>query len=208
MVSIVLFTTGSLVAALARSFTVLLVGRCIQGVGGGGILAMSMIVFTDIIPLRHRPKWYGTVQAAWALGTILGPFIGGLLVEHQIWRWIFYINLPFCGVGLVVVPLVVRLHTERTSFRERLLRVDWIGGAAFIAGMTSFLMAVSWGGIQFHWRSFRTLVPMVLGVGAVLASLLWERYGAREPFLRRNLFSNRSSVVTYLCSIAQGVLVR
>jgi len=162
---------------------------------------------TDIVPLRQRPTYNGIIQMAWALGTITGPLIGGLFAEHSTWRWVFYINFPFCGVGLVMVPLVVRLHAERASLKERLLYVDWTGGALFIASTCSFLIGTTWGGAQYAWDSWRTLVPIVLGVGGIIGTLCWERYGARNPFIRLWLFKNHHAIAAYVCAILQGLLV-
>lgn len=179
----------------------------IQGIGGGGIVVLTLVVMTDIVPLRQRPKFNSIVMMAWAFGTITGPLIGGLIVQHTTWRWIFYLNLPFCGVGLVLISLVVRLETERTSLKQKLAQVDWIGGFVFTAGMTSFLIAITWGGIQFAWNSFRTIVPLVLGAVGVLSSLAWEVWGTKTPFLRVFLFNSRSAVLAYSCAILQGFLV-
>lgn len=184
----------------------LIVGRCIQGVGGGGIIALSLVIMTDIVPLRQRPKFYGIIQAAWALGTVIGPLIGGLFAQHSTWRWVFYINFPFCGFGLVIVPLVVRLRIEKSSFASKVARVDWIGGFLFIASLTSFLVAISWGGAQYAWSSWRTLLPLILGAIGVVASLVWERF-AREPFLRHTLFGSWSAIIAYLSAAFQGLLV-
>lgn len=79
--SLLLFTIGSIVCSVAHTFAVLLVGRCVQGIGGGGIIAGAQIIFADIIPLRQRPKWFSLVLIAWAIGTILGPLLGGVFVS-------------------------------------------------------------------------------------------------------------------------------
>jgi MFS family permease len=149
IVVLIFFTVGSLTASLARGLSTLLIARSIQGIGGGGIITMTLVVVSDIIPLRHRPRWYGIIQAAWAIGTAAGPFLGGLFVQYSSWRWIFYVNLPLCGVGLIAAPFSVRTQAARGSLKEKLSRVDWIGGAAFTASLTSFLMAISWGGVQY-----------------------------------------------------------
>ena len=92
--SIVLFTLGTLLCApVAKNFTVFFVGRSVQGIGGGGIITMGQVIFADIVPLRQRPKYFSIVLAAWALGSVLGPLIGGLFVEHATWAWCFYINV-------------------------------------------------------------------------------------------------------------------
>lgn len=86
LISLFLFTAGSLICSLGKNFTVLLVGRCIQGVGGGGIIILSLVVFTDIVPLRYRPKYYGIIQGAWALGTIIGT-LNPLQHDLDWFRW-------------------------------------------------------------------------------------------------------------------------
>jgi MFS family permease len=130
-----------------------------------------------------------------------------VLVEKSTWRWCFYLNLPFCAIGLVLVHFFVRFHTDRTSLREKLLRVDWIGGSLFIGGLTSFLMGLSWGGVQFPWSSFRTIVPLAVGAFGVLLSLVWERFGAKQPFLRRSLFHSWSAIAAYVCAFCQGLVL-
>ena len=93
LISIGFFTLGTLLCApLAKNFDVLLTGRALQGIGGGGIITMGQVIFSDIIPLRQRPKYFSMVLIAWALGTVLGPLLGGLFVEKANWKWCFYIN--------------------------------------------------------------------------------------------------------------------
>ena len=92
--SVLCFTLGTILCApIAKNFTVFFAGRSIQGIGGGGIITMGQVIFADIVPLRQRPKYFSLVLAAWALGSVLGPLIGGLFVEHAFWGWCFYINV-------------------------------------------------------------------------------------------------------------------
>ncbi|KAJ4291343.1 hypothetical protein N0V88_006351 [Collariella sp. IMI 366227] len=207
-ISVVLFTLGTLLCApIAKTFTVFFVGRAIQGIGGGGVITMGQVIFADIVPLRQRPKYFSLVLAAWALGSVLGPVIGGAFVEHAVWEWCFYINFPFCAIGLVLVPITVRLSTEKTSLASKLARVDWVGGFLFIAGLTSFLIGLSWAGVQFAWNSAQTIAPIILGIFGIVASMFWERYGAREPFLRPSLFYSASALATYACALFQGFIL-
>jgi 4-amino-4-deoxy-L-arabinose transferase-like glycosyltransferase len=115
---------------------------------------------------------------------------------------------PFCFIGFVTIPSLLTLKPRTESLKEKLFRVDWIGGALFISSSTSLLIAISWGGTQESWSSFRTIVPLVLGILGIVATGLWERYGAREPLLRPSLFYCPSSFVAYAGTMIQGLLVR
>jgi MFS family permease len=205
--SIFLFTVSSIICAVANNFTVLLVGRVIQGIGGGGIVTLAQIIFGDIVPLRQRPKYFSLVLGAWAIGSVAGPIIGAAFVQEVTWRWCFWINLPICGIALPLSFFCVKLHTERKSLLEKVKLVDWAGGFVFIGSLTSALVAISSGGIEHAWDSWRTLVPLIIGVTGVVLSLLWERYGAKNPFLYRSLFPNLSAIVTYLNALAQGLVL-
>ena len=161
LISLGFFTIGTLLCCLAQNFTELLAGRSIQGIGGGGLLSLGLVIVTDIIPLRQRPVFVGVNQISWALGTISGPLIGGLFAQHTTWRWIFYINFPFCGIGFLTVPLVMKLRANRASVKERILYyVDWIGGFLFVSSTCSFLIGVTWGGSEYPWSSWRTVCSL------------------------------------------------
>ena len=204
---LLLFTAGTVICCTSNAIAQFLVGRAVQGVGAGGISVSTIVILTDIVPLRQRPKYNTLISLSFVLGTITGPLVGGLIVQHTTWRWIFYLNFPFCGVGLGLSCFGVRLNTEKVTLKQKLSRVDWFGGALFIGGMTSFLLAITWGGVEFSWTSFRTIVPLALGVVGILAALAWEVQGTQTPFLRLGLFNNRSAILTYACSLLQGLLV-
>ncbi|KAK0648589.1 major facilitator superfamily domain-containing protein [Cercophora newfieldiana] len=208
MVSVLFFTMGTaLCAPIAKNFTVFFIGRAVQGIGGGGIITMGQVIFADIVPLRQRPKYFSIVLAAWALGSVLGPLIGGLFVEHVFWAWCFYINFPFCVLGLVLVPIYVKLKTKKTSLMSKLARVDWIGSIFFTAGMTSFLVGISWAGIQYEWKSAQVIAPMAVGIFGVIATVIWEARYATEPILRPSLFYSTSAIFTYACALFQGLIL-
>lgn len=117
-------------------------------------------------------------------------------------------QFPFCALGLVLVPIYVKLRTKKTSLFSKLGRIDWVGGFFFIGGLTSFLVGISWAGIQFEWKSAQAVTPMIIGVIGVIVAVVWEIYGAREPFLRPSLFCSTSALATYACALFQGFIVR
>ncbi|KAL1883307.1 hypothetical protein Daus18300_000365 [Diaporthe australafricana] len=205
--SLVMFTAGTIVCCTANGMRQLLCGRTIQGVGGGGIFVMASIVTTDIIPLRQRPQFQGIIAAAWGLGAVLGPLCGGLFAEHTTWRWLFWINFPFCAIGFACVPFFqLKLVNER-SWAKDLGRVDWVGGILFIAGMTTFLLGITWGGVQYSWSSFQTWLPILLGGLVVISSLVYEAFVPSEPFIRLSVFHNVSAAITFFLTLVQGLIM-
>lgn len=144
MVALVLFMLGAIIAAVANDFGTLLVGRSLQGIGGGGLIALTEIIVTDLVPLRLRGQWFGFISAMWSMGSVTGPIVGGAFAQNVTWRWIFYINFPFIGVAFVLVWTCLKLNFIPSSLREQLRRVDWFGSVVFIGSTTSFLIPVTW----------------------------------------------------------------
>ncbi|ETI21001.1 hypothetical protein G647_07344 [Cladophialophora carrionii CBS 160.54] len=206
-ITVVSFTVGTILCAVARSIGLMLVGRCLQGIGGGGVIIISLVIFSDIVPLRFRPQYVGVLQGAWALGSVVGPIIGGALAHPHQWRWVFYIMLPFCGIGLVCIPLFIRIRRPEATVKQMLSRVDWIGGFLFIASATGFLVAISWGGTSYPWNHWRTLVPLILGILGLIATMIYERFGAKEAFLRHSLFHVKSAHGIYIGAFVQGLVL-
>jgi MFS family permease len=216
IVSIVLFSFGTALCAVAHDFAVMLVGRCVQGVGGGGIIALTQVIFCDMVPLRQRPQYFSMVLGAWSVGSIIGPVVGGSLVETASWRWCFYINFPFCGVGLAAATLFVRPDGEGDdiddyytsgTLTERVQRMDWLGALLFVAGMTSLLVGISWGGTQHPWASAATLVPVVAGVLTTAVFVAWQVHVQPQSLLPTTLFYNVSSVAAFYCALVNGLVV-
>ncbi|TDZ61871.1 Efflux pump FUS6 [Colletotrichum trifolii] len=185
----------------------LLGGRVVQGIGAGGMYVLSLVVFTDVVPLRQRPKYYGIIQLAWAVGSLVGPVMGGAIAEHTTWRWIFYINFPICGYSLVAVPMLLTLRPPESTFAEKLKRVDWLGGFLFIGSMVTFLVGISWGGNEFPWQSPETLVPIFIGAVGLIITLFYEHRYASFPFLKKILFTDISAITVYILGLLQGFIL-
>ena len=106
-----------------------------------------------------------------------------------------------------MVPLFVKLRNPKSSFASKLARVDWIGGFLFIGGTSSFLIGLSWAGVQYKWSSAQTLAPIFVGINAVIAAVAWEVFFTKEPFLRPRLFASPSALAAYTCALGQGASV-
>ncbi len=202
-----MFTVGAIVCALAQNITSLLIGRSIQGIGGGGIISLFEILITDLVPLRERGKWFGFQSLPWALGSVTGPLIGGAFAQKATWRWIFWLNLPFCGLGFLTLPFCLRLQHPPGRVASKLQRFDWAGAILLTASTTSLLMPISWGGVMFAWSSFRTLVPLVLGICGLFVFVLYETRIIKTPLIPLSIFRNRTAVVNYIGTLVHGIVL-
>ena len=183
---IVLFMTGAVVSGLAQSMTVLIAGRAIQGLGAGGLIPLAMAVIGDLIAPRERGKWQGLTGAVFGVASVVGPATGGWIADNTSWRWAFFVSLPFGVLALVVVWLGFRVEVPR---REH--TVDWLGAGLLATGVTSGLLALVWGGVQYPWSSTQVVGLFALSVVLLVAFLVQEGRAA-EPILPLGLFRDRT----------------
>jgi len=191
--SIAIFVVGSLLCALAPTMLWLAIFRALQGLGGGGLSSLSMTVVGELVPARERARYQAVLGVVPALAVILGPLLGGLIVDHWDWPWIFLINLP---IGVVAFLLIAaRLHLPRHHDRRRTLDV---GGSVLASFFTaSFLLIVVEGGQGFAWQSAPILALSLVAV-ASLAAYVRVEHRAPEPITPLHLFKNRIFVISSL----------
>lgn len=207
LLSLAFFGAGAIVAAVANNFTVILIGRSIQGIGGGGIIVLTEIVVTDLVPMRERGKWFSLISSMWALGTVFGPLLGGGFAEKVSWRWIFWINLPFIGIGVPMVIFFLKLHFQPSSLVQKLVRIDWVGVVVFVAATTGLLIPITWGGVQYAWDSWRTLVPLVVCGVALVCFIVYEDRYAANPLILTRVFKNRTAASTFAQTVLHGLVL-
>ncbi|KAF2014339.1 MFS general substrate transporter [Aaosphaeria arxii CBS 175.79] len=210
ILSLTLFAIGSGIAGGARNVGALIAGRTIQGAGSGGLNLLSELIICDLVPLRERSKYFGMVLSVGALGTILGPPIGGVIAQRD-WRWIFYLNVPVAGLVILVMFFFLRLkHVREPSIRRALLRIDWIGSFLFIGATSSFLFGLISGGTspQYAWSSFRVIVPIVLGIVGWIVFYIFEtsRF-CLEPSVPSHLFRTRNSSAGFYITFTSSMLM-
>jgi len=204
--SIIIFSVGSAICGAAKNMNMLIAARCVQGLGGGGIISLTSIILSDLVSLKERGKFQAVYGMVYALASAVAPVIAGALAEVDQWRWIFYLNLPLCAVSFLVVFILLDLPTPIGSFREKLGRMDWTGNAIVIASTCSLALALTWGGVQYSWSSAQTLVPLCLGFAGLGVFIWYEAKIAKEPIVPFFLMSNRTSLSGYVQSFVSSVI--
>lgn len=190
--AIVIFLIGSALCGLAQGMGELIAFRALQGLGGGGLMVLSMAIVGDIVPPRDRGRYQGLFGAVFGGTSVLGPLLGGLFVDHLSWRWVFYINLPIGVVALGVIAAVLHIPVRRTPHR-----IDYLGTFLIAAVATCLVLMTSLGGVTYSWSSWQVIGLGVLGVALLVPFVLVERRAA-EPVLPLKLFRIRTFS---LCSV-------
>ncbi|KAI9572003.1 major facilitator superfamily domain-containing protein [Boletus coccyginus] len=198
LITIGLFALGSGICGGATSMTVLIAGRTIQGLGGGGIQSLTGIVLADLVTLQERGVYAGLYGLTWCFAASVGPVIGGILAERGHWRWLFYLNLPIAFVACISVIFLLDLPTPPGSYREKLMRMDWIGSFLAISSTVAYTTGLTWGGVTAPWGSVMVLVPLVLGLIGLVVFIAYEATFAKHPLVPFSLMTNLTSVSGYI----------
>ncbi|WP_274652799.1 MDR family MFS transporter [Paenibacillus humicola] len=203
-----LFLVGSALCGLSHDMTQLIVFRAIQGIGAGALMPIAMTIIGDIFPPDRRGKMQGLFGAVFGLSSVIGPAVGGFIVDHLAWQWIFYINLPFG----VLAALVISMALKESKGTEK-KKIDWGGAATLTGAIVSFLLAIEMGGSSqgdgggmkhYAWDS-----PQILGLFAASAALLliflWIESKVKEPIIPLKLFSIRTISVSSIVGFLMGM---
>lgn len=193
----------------ANNMTMLIAGRTVQGIGGGGCTMLVDLIVCDLVPLRKRGSVMGIIFAAVTIGTALGPFIGGIIVETTTWRWVFYLSIPIGATAMVLLVAFLSLkYDKRTSLVGKMKQIDLIGNAIFILAATSMIIAITNGGIRYPWRSWNVILPLVLGLLGFVCFYVFEVSSlCTAPTLPPQLFANRTSVTALLLTFVHTLLL-
>ncbi|KAH8093072.1 Mfs1.2 [Cristinia sonorae] len=192
-----LFSLGSALCGAAQSMEWLIAARVVQGLGGGGLQSLPNIVLSDLVPLSERGKYQGIIGLTWAMASAIAPLVGGSLASNGGWRWFFYMNLPICGIAIIMTVLFLDLPTPGGSLREKIGRIDWVGNLLCIGSTSAIVIGLTWGGVTHPWTSVQVLVPLILGVFGLIFFLVYEAKVASHPIVPITLLRNRTSVSGY-----------
>ncbi|MDX3312323.1 MDR family MFS transporter [Streptomyces sp. NPDC054884] len=196
--AIVLFLIGSALCGMAQNMPQLIAFRALQGLGGGGLMVLSMAIVGDIVPPRDRGRYQGLFGAVFGATSVLGPLLGGLFTEHLSWRWVFYVNLPVGVVALAVIAAVLRIPRRATKHV-----IDYLGTFLIASVATCLVLVASLGGTTWDWGSSQIVGLAVLGVLLAVTFVTVERRAA-EPVLPLKLFRVRTFTLSAVISFIIG----
>lgn len=198
--SLIIFVAASAIAGFSQDTSMLITMRVFQGLGAGGLTALSQIVMADIISPRERGKYMGLFGAVMALGTVGGPLIGGFITDAINWRWNFFVALPFAVVAIILIQKTLHLPVQE----KRKVRIDYAGIVLLSAGVSLLLIWVSLAGNDFDWVS-TTSVVMVAGAIVALVAFVIVEFKASEPIIPLSMFKNSTFTLSVVASISVGV---
>ena len=199
LAAISIFLVGSALCGVAQGMTQLVVFRAVQGLGAGGLFPLAIATVGVIVPPRDRGRYQGLIGATFAAASIIGPAVGGFIVDNASWRWVFYINLPVGGIALLVISLTMPKRRER---REH--SIDWLGFALLGAGTTSLLLGLTWAGRDYPWGSGHVVFPLALAACLLTVFAFVERR-VREPILPFDVMRNPIVASSVLCMALVGM---
>ncbi|HVZ05832.1 MDR family MFS transporter [Hyphomicrobium sp.] len=187
--AVVIFLVGSALCGLAQNLPELIAFRILQGLGGGGLIVTAIAVVGDVVPPRERGRYQGFFGGVFGLSTVLGPLIGGFIVDNLSWRWIFLINLPFGILALIVITATFRPHT-----RTKRVDIDYVGATLLALALTSVVVITSLGATLAREAPVSMFAISALGIVS-LAMFLYAETQVPDPLLPLSLFKKRAFAI-------------
>ncbi|MBL0749165.1 MFS transporter [Nocardioides sp. G10] len=198
--ALVIFSIGSLIAGFAPSMEVLIGARVVQGLGVGGLTALVQVVIATMVSPRERGRYSGYIGAVFALATVSGPLVGGVLVDTVGWRWCFFAGLPVALLAFVVLQKTLRLPVVKRD-----VSIDYLGAFLLVGGVSILLIWVSLGGQNFDWISWTSGLLVVGAIAVIAAAIHVEANVAKDPVIPLHLFKDRTLTLATIASVLIGV---
>jgi EmrB/QacA subfamily drug resistance transporter len=201
LVGSALFLLGSAASGAAQSMVQLIVFRAVQGLGAGAVLPIVLTIIGDIFDLEERGRVQGLFSGVWGLSSVVGPTLGGVIVDHFSWRWVFYINVPFGLLSAVLLIISLKENVERKK-----PHLDYIGTLALTGSVVALLFALLQGGTTWAWDSLPS-IGLFAATVILLALFIWEERRAPEPILPLTLFENPIITISSIGGLILGVVM-
>jgi EmrB/QacA subfamily drug resistance transporter len=196
IVGLLVFMLGSILAGVAQGFWWLVAARAVQGLGMGTIMPLAQAIIGDIISPRERGKYMGYMGGVFGIASIGGPLLGGWITDNFSWRWLFFVNLP---IGIAALAFIIAyLHLPHTPRKHSL---DYVGFVTLGLGLSSVLLATSWGGTQYPWDSWQIISLYVAGALSLAVFAINENY-TEEPVIPLRLFGNSIFTLSNVANLA------
>lgn len=196
---IVIFIFGSLISGFSQNMIQLIIFRGIQGVGGGILISLPFAAVGDVFPPRERGRWQGLLMSVFGVSSILGPTLGGWIVDHLAWHWVFWVFLPF---GVIALTMISILFPSRPMNEPE--PIDYLGSLFLGLLIVPLMLAFSWAGIKYPWFSVQILALFGLSAAALVIFIRVEKE-AKSPVLPLSLFQNSIFNISNFGSIVSGV---
>ena len=207
IIAVVCTTVGTGVSSGSMSLPELIVGRLIQGIGGGGAMSLCFVAMSETVPPEMQSRYSCYILLARLLGVTLGPVVGGLFVDYTHWSWSFYFNFIFCALGLLGIPFAADLRGAKSTPVGKMGVLDWGGAAMAFVGPAAIVLGVSWGGVSYQWVAWQTLLPIAAGAVVLVALVVYEAKWALHPQFGARVFRTRPMFMTYLGCFCHGFVV-
>ncbi|GME30030.1 MFS general substrate transporter [Neofusicoccum parvum] len=185
--ALIIFEVGSVICAASKTSVIFIVGRAIAGIGGAALFSGGMTMVALVTPIRRRAMYNSILTSMFGIASVVGPLLGGAFTDKLSWRWCFWINLPFGAVAFMAVLLIFRMperpHTNLTV-KEKLLKLDLLGGFLFVPAIVCLLLALQWGGITYSWKDSRVwgcILGFVLIIACFVGSQIYRGEDATIP---------------------------
>lgn len=191
LVAVFLFELGSLMCGIAPSMLVLILGRVVAGIGGGGIFSCVLIMLSDVTSLRDSGKYQGVIGAVFGLSSVIGPLLGGVFTDRLTWRWCFLINLPIGVLAATIIFYMLKFPSPEGDMFEKLKKVDYLGTSVIVVATTVLLVPLQFGGSVWKWTDPKTISMLVLGV-LLIVLFAYVETKASHPIIPPRLFANRT----------------
>lgn len=201
LTGVIVFMLGSAFCGFAQTMPQLIFARGFQGIGAGALIPIVMATMGDMFSPRERGRYQGFAGAVFAIASVAGPFLGGLITDHASWRWVFFVNLP---LGIAAMIALLRMMPSYTGAKWKDVKIDFVGAGFLVTGLTTILLAFTWAGVSLPWSS-----PVILGLFAAFAvslvGFIYTELKVHDPIIELRLFQNPIVLVSFIVTMLTNV---